>query len=541
MILRADWEASRPVEVRALERLRWLRPGSSWEPWRTAVRALLADPLTGSDLDVEALRLYTRCTGRTVWPIRRSRKGYWVVSRRSGKTLTACKVVVGLACFLDVRALLAAGEVATVALVSVDRKSARTAYRYVLGLLKSDPALWALVVGEPTLESITLSNGIVIEIHVGSWKSVRGYTLLAAVVDEAAFALQTVANPIAELIAAVEPGLATLEDAGSLLLIMSSPHSRRDALGEARDRLWGANDCTEMFWQSDSLTMNPTLKESTIERAMLADPARARAEWGGQFREDLETYVTREMLGPWIPRGVSARTYRSGYTYVMTEDPAGGGVADTADGFAWAVAHCEVDAAGRIIAVLDLVDEMVPPVKPEVAVATCASVAKRFDVRGPIKGDSYAGRWPGERHGAYGLVYEPAGISKSDAYLALLPELADGRIRLLDHPKLLAQFYGLERAAKKGGRDSVDHAPRGHDDLANAATLALLAALDSATAESLGGAPEPDAYDRSVLDSFAAFADAPRSGEVVDHEAGFTHDDYTWRRTGADGISRPLW
>jgi hypothetical protein len=39
---------------------------------------------------------------------------------------------------------------------------------------------------------------------------------------------------------------------------------------------------------------------------------------------------------------------------------------------------------------------------------------------------------------------------------------------LLDHPRLVTQLCGLERRTARGGRDSIDHAPGGHDDLANA-------------------------------------------------------------------------
>jgi hypothetical protein len=42
------------------------------------------------------------------------------------------------------------------------------------------------------------------------------------------------------------------------------------------------------------------------------------------------------------------------------------------------------------------------------------------------------------------------------------------RVELLDHPRLIAQLAGLERRTARGGKDSIDHAPGGHDDIANA-------------------------------------------------------------------------
>jgi hypothetical protein len=50
------------------------------------------------------------------------------------------------------------------------------------------------------------------------------------------------------------------------------------------------------------------------------------------------------------------------------------------------------------------------------------------------------------------------------------------RAELLDLPRLVAQLVGLERRTARGGRDSIDHAPGAHDDVANAAAGALVAA-----------------------------------------------------------------
>ncbi len=49
------------------------------------------------------------------------------------------------------------------------------------------------------------------------------------------------------------------------------------------------------------------------------------------------------------------------------------------------------------------------------------------------------------------------------------PSFNAGSVALLDHPRLVAQLCALERRTARGGRDSIDHPPNGHDDLANAA------------------------------------------------------------------------
>src|ERR1700675_1371134 len=62
-------------------------------------------------------------------------------------------------------------------------------------------------------------------------------------------------------------------------------------------------------------------------------------------------------------------------------------------------------------------------------------------------------------------------------YCDLLPLLNAKRVELLDNPRLAAQLVGLERRTARSGRDTVDHTPGGHDDLANV-VAGVLVGLD---------------------------------------------------------------
>lgn len=53
-------------------------------------------------------------------------------------------------------------------------------------------------------------------------------------------------------------------------------------------------------------------------------------------------------------------------------------------------------------------------------------------------------------------------------------------------PRIAMQLVGLERRTTRGGRDSIDHPPGGHDDVAKAVAGALL------------GASKPGGYDESM-------------------------------------------
>jgi hypothetical protein len=63
-------------------------------------------------------------------------------------------------------------------------------------------------------------------------------------------------------------------------------------------------------------------------------------------------------------------------------------------------------------------------------------------------------------------------------YVDLLPLINSRRIELLDHPKLISQLCSLERCTARGGRDSIDHPPNAHDDLANVCAGLAASALN---------------------------------------------------------------
>ena len=155
-----------------------------------------------------------------------------------------------------------------------------------------------------------------------------------------------------------------------------------------------------------------------------------------------------------------------GVTYRAFVDPSGG----SADSMTLAIAHKEGERV-----VLDAVREHRPPFSPEAVVAELVAALKIYGVS-IVHGDRYGGLWPREPFNKAGISYRPSDKPKSDLYRDLLPVLNSARVELLDNARLVAQLCGLERRTARGGRDSIDHAPGGHDDLANAVAGAILLA-----------------------------------------------------------------
>ena len=105
---------------------------------------------------------------------------------------------------------LAPGERGVFMVIAADRLQARVVSRYISGLLHSTPVLEQLIASE-TKTAIELTTGITIEIHTASFRTVRGYTVVGAVLDELAFfPTDDAADPDREIIAALRPAMATI-------------------------------------------------------------------------------------------------------------------------------------------------------------------------------------------------------------------------------------------------------------------------------------------------------------------------------------------
>jgi hypothetical protein len=323
----------------------------------------------------------------------------------------------------------------------------------------------AATIDSETQESITLTNRVVIEVHSCSFRAVRGYTVVACLADEIAFWTtdEGGANPDHEVLNAVRPAMATVP--GSILLCASSPYARRGALWESYSRNFGKAG-GPLVWQASTRQMNPTVNQAYIDAEYEKDPISAAAEFGAQFRTDIESFVSREAVEAVIDWGVQERAPLRSILYSAFADPSGG----SSDAFTLAVAHVEND-----VGILDCLREVRPPFSPEAVVEEFCDLFKRYSVT-KVKGDRYAGLWPTEQFTKRGIKYEPSEDPKGILYLNLLPLINSGKVRLLGNKRLVTQLIGLERRTSRAGRDSIDHAPGGHDDVANAAAGALLAA-----------------------------------------------------------------
>lgn len=453
---------------------RWFKTAATWRAWFIFLRALFGLPIAEDDRE-----LWERCTARRWLPDSGGFHEAWLIcGRRAGKSLILALVAVFLATFRDWAPYFSPGERGTVMVIAADRRQARVIFRYALALLRKVPALAALIERE-TADAIDLSNGVTIEILTANFRSLRGYTVVAALGDEVAFwRSEESANPDAEILAAIRPAMATIP--GSRLLVASSPYAKRGVVWDAFRKHFG-KDGPVLVWRADTRTMNPTVPEELIAEAYERDPASAAAEYGAEFRSDVETFIAREVVEALVVPGRHELPPVSGTVYFAFVDPSGG----SQDSMTLAIAH---GSEGR--AVLDAVRERRPPFSPDAVVEEFTTLIKSYGGLASVEGDRYGGEWPRERFKVHGVEYRVAEKPKSDIYRDLLPRLNSGQAELLDHPRLVAQLCGLERRTARGGRDSIDHAPGSgsRDDLSNAVAGALIKAVrPQSTADDLTG------------------------------------------------------
>jgi hypothetical protein len=429
--------------------------GPTWDAWRAALAAIFALPITK-----EQLAVYRTCTGRSEPPTAPASEFWAICGRRSGKSFILALIAVYLACLMDWRKYLGPGERGTIMVIASDRKQSRVIMRYIAGLLEV-PMLAARVESQST-ESVDLQNRVTIEVHPASYRSVRGYTVIAALADELAFwrSDETSANPDTEILEAIRPAMVTIPNA--MLLCASSPHARKGALWDAWKAHYG-KDGPILVWHAPTRVMHARVPQLTIDRAMERDPARANAEWHAIFRADVESFIPREVVEALVSPGVYERAPIGDVRSLGFVDPSGGGH----DSYTLAIAHAEGD-----IAVLDLVRERRPPFGPEEVTDEYARTLQAYGVHSVV-GDRYSAQWVVEQFRKRGVDYRAADRSKSELYLECLPIMNSGWAELLDHPRLTGQLCALERRSVRGGRDIVDHGPGGMDDLANAVAGAL--------------------------------------------------------------------
>jgi len=424
---------------------------STWRSWLVALKALFA-----LEMDDEELALYRQCTGRENPPQKPFKEIYFIVGRRGGKSFITAVIAVFLAIFRDYTEYLSPGERGTIMILAVDRKQAQIILRYVKAIFSLP--IFSSHIEREVAESIELTNGINIEVHTCSYRAVRGFTIVAAILEESAFWRVEGANPDYEVFTGVKPAMATIPD--SILISISTPYSRQGLLYENFREFYGKEDEEVLVWKAPSIVMNPTLSQKMIDRELGKDLSAGKAEWLGEFREDIEAFLPLEIIERVIIAGRLELPFIDRFSYSGFADPSGGG----GDSFALSIGHRE---NGKVVQDVLRARKGAPyPIIKEYV-----ELLKKYGVH-EVTGDKYAGAWVSEAFRNEGITYNPSVLNKSEIYIEALPYINSQAVEFLDSRELLRELRLLERRRGSSGKDTVDH-PKSigggvpHDDLAN--------------------------------------------------------------------------
>lgn len=429
-------------------------PGS-WAAWFAFLRTLFGEPLDDDDLAV-----FRECTSRQE-PHGPYKQATLCCGRRGGKSYIMALIAVYLAAFRDYRPYLAAGERAMIVIVCPDRDQAQNLLRFIEGMFEESKVLSKLIEHQ-TRDTFELNTRVTISVMTASYKTIRGYTIACAIVDECAFLPgDDSASPASEIIAAVKPALGTIP--GSMLICASSPKGKSGVLWDAYTKHFGIEDSPHLLWKAPTLTMHPTYDEQIIKDALADEPAEAYAEYFAEFRDDVAACFSRDVVEACVEKHCFERPPVDGVTYTAFVDTSGG----RADSYTMAIAHLE-KFKNTELAVLDLLFESRPPFHPPTVTKEICDILATYGIT-KITGDNFGQEWVAAEFDDNHVTYTKSENVRSTIYLSSVRHLNSGLAVLLDSRRLVAQICALERQQLKSGRESVNHPNKGHDDLANSA------------------------------------------------------------------------
>ena len=221
-----------------------------------------------------------------------------------------------------------------------------------------------------------------------------------------------------------------------------------------------------------------------LEADYLADPAAFVSEGLGQFRADLETYASIEVVEAVMGKGQTTIPYDDNYHHFMFVDPAGGSGQDSA-------ALCVARAVPTIntasgkdfrMAEVCLVVEYRPKFRSSAVVEDIVRIADEYHIA-KIHGDNFSGGMFASnlKDAAPHIVYTISESTKSVLYRKFLPLMTGLRVKLPDNKmspigqRILDQIISLETT----GDGKVDAAGGAPEDVANVVAGACVIASEA--------------------------------------------------------------
>jgi hypothetical protein len=353
--------------------------GDSWKPWRTLLIASMGEPLLADERE-----LFKQLTQREHEPNQPVEEFVGVIGRRGGKS-RAISVVASYIAALRQHPALVPGETGIVLIIAPDQRQAAICLDYITAHFQASPILRQLI-EQRTASELRLANAVEVHVRASDFRRLRGPTYLAIIADECAFwqtDSETSSNPDSLILGAVRPGLATT---GGPMFLISSPYARKGELWSLYQKNFRADgDPKILVAQGSSRTFNNTLKQAVVDRAYERDPLSASAEYGAEFRRDIESFISLEAVLACVDQGVTERPKIPYKVMAGFVDPSAG----ASDSFAMAIGYRDVETKQMVVSAIR---EVKPPFSPAQVVEEFSNLCRIYGVS-RIVADKFAGEF----------------------------------------------------------------------------------------------------------------------------------------------------
>jgi hypothetical protein len=438
----------------------------------------------GLPLDETERALYFKATGSAQYVPKELREFLGLCGRKAGKTSRIGAPVVCYEAFRDHG--LPRGERAYVLLIAPVLEQAQIGFRHVVSYIQSSEVLCKKV-RNITRDAIELDNGIVIACWPCSSVTVRGLSVIAAVLDEVAHWPndENSPNSLELVLSALRPAMITFPR--SKIIELTTPGAKSGHVWEEYQR---RAELDYPVVQLTSTEMNPRLDASALEIERQRSEQNFRREYLAEFSDSIAAWIDAEVLDRCVVSGRRELPHLERHHYVAVVDP-GFRQSD----FGLAILHKQDDDLIVVDRVALWTGTKQVPVAFDRVCAELRDHLEEFQV-GTLYGDQYCIEPLRQQFMKFGFIYEEFHFnhrSRGQIFATLRYSLEQRKIELPDQPELLKQLRGLEE--RRGSDGSVEIRPRYSlkDDLAVCVALgAFQLSSETGPATSIMGGGFPD-------------------------------------------------
>jgi hypothetical protein len=241
----------------------------SWFGWFVLLIAFVGEPLI-NDRELAKFKALTGLDYRTGIPL----DELWVAaSRRVGKTSAISILLTFFALTRDYSARLRPGERPLCVCIAKGVAEATELLSYVKGYFDEIALFHGLIEGE-TATSLRLVNRVQVQVKAGSFRSIRGHSIIFAALDEICFWNDQGSNPADEVLSAIRPSLLNL---GGKLVAISSPYGKFGPMYAAYKKYADGHDPKNDFCKSKHVCSQSLDHTRDVRPRKRARPAEIRA------------------------------------------------------------------------------------------------------------------------------------------------------------------------------------------------------------------------------------------------------------------------